>query len=159
MTVDRGTLILLCGPPCSGKTTVATALALDIGAVRLAPDEWIAVLGLDQRTPLRDNVDALQWELAQQLVTSGVDVIIESGHWMRAERDEKRRWARQIGARVELHHLDVPVDVLLERARRRTADDAPATYPLTDSELLAWLDYFEPPTAEELALFDRPDTR
>jgi predicted kinase len=149
----------MCGPPCSGKTTVATALALELGAVRLVPDEWIAVLGLDQRTPMRDNVDALQWMLARQIVASGADVVIESGHWTRTERDEKRRWARQIGARVELHHLDVPVDVLLERARRRTADGAPATYPLTDSELLAWLDFFEPPTAEELALFDGSDTR
>jgi predicted kinase len=158
VTADPGTLILMCGPPCSGKTTVATALALALGAVRLAPDEWIAVLGLDQRTPLRDNVDALQWKLAQQLITTGVDVIIESGHWMRSERDEKRRWARQVEARVELHYLDVPVDVLLERARRRTADDAPATYQLTDDELLSWLDVFEPPSAEEAALFDGPDT-
>jgi predicted kinase len=149
----------MCGPPCSGKTTAAMALARELGAVRLAPDEWIAALGLDQRTPLRDKVDALQWELAQQIVASGGDVIIESGHWMRAERDAKRGWARQVGARVELHHLDVPVDVLVERARRRTADDTPATYPLTDDELLAWLDFFEPPTAEELALFDGTGTR
>jgi predicted kinase len=149
----------MCGPPCSGKTTVATALARELGAVRLAPDEWIAILGLDQRTPLRDNVDALQWEIAQQLVTSDVHVIIESGHWMRSERDEKRRWARRIGARVELHHLDVPADLLLERARHRTADGAPATYPLSDDELLAWLGFFEPPTAAEMALFDPPGTR
>jgi hypothetical protein len=75
----------MCGPPCSGKTTAAAALALELGAVRLAPDQWIAVLGLDQRMPLRDSIDLL-----------------------------------------------------------------------TEAELLGWHDFFEPPSAEELALFDPP---
>jgi len=146
----------MCGPPCSGKTTAATALAEELGAVRLAPDEWIAAIGLDMKTPLRDNVDALQWALAQQIVSSGATVVIESGHWMRSERDEKRLWARDVGARVELRCLNVPVPVLLERARRRTAEGGLAHYPLTSAELLGWLSYFEPPTDEELALFDSP---
>jgi predicted kinase len=146
----------MCGPPCSGKTTYATALAEELGAVRLSPDEWITTLGLDLRTPLRDNVDALQWTVARQIATSGGTAIVESGHRLRSERDEKRLWARAAGVQIELHHLDVPVDVLVARARARAAHGGWATYPLSDDELLRCLGFFEPPTQEELALFDAP---
>ncbi len=94
MNIPPGALVLMCGPPCSGKTTTATLVAEERGAVRLSPDQWVAAIGLDLKTPLRDNVDALQWTVAQQIVRSGASVVIESGHWMRAERDEKRLWAR-----------------------------------------------------------------
>ena len=153
---EPGTLLLLCGPPCSGKTTTAKRLADSRQAVRLSPDEWVAVIGLDQRTELRDNVDALQWMTAQQIVLAGATVVIESGHWMRPERDTKRVWARENGVRVELHYLDVPLTTLLERARHRTALGAPGTYPLTDEDLLYWHNFLEPPTADELDLFDTP---
>jgi predicted kinase len=144
----------MCGPPCSGKTTSATALADELNAVRLAPDEWIATLGLDLRTPLRDNVDLLQWAVAQKIVLCGGTAIIESGHWMKSERDEKRLWARAVGARVELRYLNVPTEVLLARARERSIAGGWAKYPLSDEELLGWLSYFEPPLEDEQQLFD-----
>ena len=120
-----GTLLLLCGPPCAGKTTVAKRLAASRPAVRLSPDEWVADLGLDQRSDLRENVHPLQWALAQQIVLAGANVVVESGHWMGAERDTKRLWAREHDVSVELHYLDVPLAILLERARRRAEQGQP----------------------------------
>ena len=38
------TLFLLCGLPCSGKTTLARRLERERHALRLTPDEWIAQL-------------------------------------------------------------------------------------------------------------------
>jgi predicted kinase len=40
-------LILMCGLPGSGKTTLAVKLAAQAPAVRLCPDEWLRSLGID----------------------------------------------------------------------------------------------------------------
>ncbi len=40
-------LVLICGLPGSGKTTLASRLAAEMPAVRLSPDEWLADLAID----------------------------------------------------------------------------------------------------------------
>jgi predicted kinase len=37
----------MCGLPGSGKTTLGKRLAVEVPAVRLCPDEWMAALGVD----------------------------------------------------------------------------------------------------------------
>lgn len=51
---------------------------------------------------------------------------------------------------MELHFLDVPVEVLHERIRRRNMESPQ----ITREDLLKWADMFERPTTEELNLFD-----
>ncbi|MER7209550.1 ATP-binding protein [Streptosporangium sp. NPDC000239] len=88
-------LILLCGPPGSGKTTPAKRLAGEIPAVRLCPDEWTADLGVDLfDADVRDRLERRFWEHAQELPALGQNVILEFGFWGRSERDEKRLRAR-----------------------------------------------------------------
>ena len=42
------TLILLCGLPCAGKTTLARQLEREYTALRLSPDEWhVRLFGQD----------------------------------------------------------------------------------------------------------------
>src|SRR5512132_221361 len=43
----RPNLILVCGLPGSGKTTIARRLEQETGAIRLNIDEWVAALGVD----------------------------------------------------------------------------------------------------------------
>lgn len=153
------TLFLLCGLPASGKTTLAKQLESRRGALRLSPDEWIAALhGPDvqerDRTTFeaaRGRVEGLQRELAGQALALGLDVILENGFWARAERDEYRTWAKGIGARVELHFLDVPRDELWARLARRNMNPPPGTFRVREHELDRWFSRFEAPTAVELA--------
>ena len=146
-------LILVCGLPGSGKTTRARRLEARLGAVRLAPDEWMEALGFDlYDEAARARVEALQWELARALLERGLTVVIEWGTWARAERDALRLGARAFGAAVELHHLSAPPDVLFERVQRRGRE-----HPRIElADILRWSKAFQAPTAEEEALFDPP---
>jgi predicted kinase len=145
------TLFLMCGLPGSGKTTLARRLADEVPAVRLCPDEWLTGLGVDLfdvRTRVR--LERLFWQLAHRLLRLGQSVVLESGFWLRADRDEKRLGARALGARVELHYLDVP---LHELCRRLAARDSPVR--ITRELLEEYAPLFEAPDADELSLFDR----
>lgn len=151
-----GRLIVLCGLAGSGKTTLAKELEAE-GAVRLCPDEWMVALGFDIYDPTaRQRIEALQWELAQQMVLAGVVVVDECGVWQRWERDLRREWARANGVPVELRFLDAPIPELIARVAERNRT-APEGAPRIDPNLLyIWDDRIMRPDAEELALFDPP---
>ena len=146
----------MCGPPGSGKTTLASQLAVQLSAVSLSPDEWMTQLGVELDHSLREPLSDQLWRLGQELLANGQSVIMESGHWMRDERDEKRLAARALGVTVELQYLDVPVDELHRRIALRTTERAWASYPMTAEKLDGWMTLFQPPDAIELALFDAP---
>jgi predicted kinase len=96
------------------------------------------------------------WVLSQDLLAQGQSVILEWGHWARAERDEKRLGARALGVGVELHFLDAPLDELIERAERRNASGEWAASPMTRAHFESWAAVFEPPDEQEFLLFDKP---
>jgi predicted kinase len=150
-------LVLICGLPASGKSTLARRLAPTIPAVRLDKDEWVTELGHDVwDDEFRARIEALLWALAQDLLARGQSVILEWGHWARAERDEKRLGARALGVGVELHYLDAPLEELIERADRRTASGEWTASPMTRAHFETWALTFQPPDEEEMRLFDEP---
>ena len=146
-------LIVICGLPGSGKTTLARGLETRMGAIRFCPDEWMDALRIDvYDEDRRARIEALQWKLTQDLLAHGLMVIIEWGTWGRSERDALRHGARALGAAVELHFVHAPEEVLLERILRRGMENPP----ITEEALAAWYRAFQAPTAEEMALYDAP---
>ena len=149
--------MLICGLPASGKSTLARRLAPEIPAIRLDKDRWTTQLGHDPwDDDFRPRIEGQLWTLAQELLVGGQSVILEWGHWARAERDEKRRGARALGVDVELHYLDAPLAELIERADRRTASGEWTAAPMTRAHFEEWATVFQPPDEEEFGLFDDP---
>jgi len=154
---SRTRLVLICGLPAAGKSTLARQLAPEIPAVRLDKDEWVARLGADVWDhEFRVRVERQLWALAQELLAHGQSVILEWGHWARVERDEKRLGARALGVGVELHFLVAPLEELIERAHRRTLSGEWTASPMTRAHFEQWATIFQPPDEEELLLFDKP---
>jgi predicted kinase len=146
-------LIIVCGLPGSGKTTLGRALESSLRAVRFSPDEWIDTLSLNHYDEeIRGKIEALQWKFAQELLALGLTVIIEWGTWGRSERDALRLGARALGAAVELRYLTAPADVLYHRIQRRGAERPP----IERDALSRWFEIFQVPTPEEMALYDEP---
>lgn len=144
-------LILVCGLPGAGKTIHALALEQKLHAVRFSADDWMRALAIDLYDQhQRQKVETLQWQFGQKLLRLGLTVIIEWGTWARSERDTLRLEARAAGAATELHFLTAPVEILFERIQQRGMENPP----IEREALERWARIFEPPTPEEMALFD-----
>ncbi len=147
-------LVLLCGLPASGKTTLAREIADAYGAVRLNPDEWELALGIDPfDAEFQIRLEAQFSRLTERLLALGISVILEWGFWAREERDEKRDLGRSLGVAVELRFLDVAYDELVRRVVDRHATGGLA---ITESHMEKYRGIFQPPTEDELALYDQP---
>ena len=147
-------LVIVCGLPGAGKTTLARRIEERQHAIRFSADEWMEALAInlwDEQS--RTRVESLQWTIAQQLLTCGLTVIIEWGTWGRSERDALRIRARELGAAVELRYLEAPIDVLFERLQQRRMEDPP----MTREQLVHAAAVFQKPTAEEVLLYDPPE--
>jgi len=119
--------------------------------VRFSADEWMETIGINLwDSDARQRIENLQWKIAQEFLSAGRSVVVEWGTWARSERDVLRTTARALGAAVELHFLDAPVEVLFDRVRRRDME----TPPITFEQIEQWARGFEKPSPEEMALFD-----
>jgi predicted kinase len=150
------------GLPCSGKTTAARALEAEHSVLRLTTDEWhIRLFGDDfadaddpghtRHNTRHQQLEALLWDVAAQALRLGVDVVLDFGCWTRAERDDFRRRARQLGAGFRIHFTDASEAVLLQRLAARNAEAPEGTFRIADDELRAWIGLFEPPTRDEIS--------
>jgi predicted kinase len=153
MKHSGGRLIIVCGLPGSGKTTVATELTEQLGGMRFSPDDWMEALAIDiWDSERRQSMEDLQWQVARDVLRLGGVAILEWGTWAREERDRLRREARELGAAVELVYLTAPVDQLYDRIQRRGRENPPISKQMLEESAAA----FEAPSAAELALYDPP---
>lgn len=82
------------------------------------------------------------------------DVIIEDGHWMNAERDEKLADARDRSARAELHVFDLTFEQLWTPINSRNRDSPSGTAKIDRNALKRLWSVFEKPDSSEPAQFD-----
>ena len=152
---QRPLLILFCGLPGSGKTTIARQREQETGAIRFSTDEWMADLGVDYFDQIRDSLQARLDQLWKQLLERGQSVILEDGTWKREERDRLRQVASELNAVTEIHYFDVAFDELWRRLEIRNANPAYGKVPISRALLEESRLRLERPDDAELSLFDR----
>src|SRR5438105_9022254 len=142
------TLLLTCGLPGSGKTTLARRLAAERDAQRFTKDEWVRDLGGDLwDEELRIRLEGKLIELAFELLGAGRSCILDFGLWSREERDALRLRARRLGVRVELHFGDVELAELVRRCAQRYAVAPATSVEMRAEQLAVWTRSFQAPSS------------
>ena len=150
----------MCGLPCSGKTTRARQIEQEHSALRLTKDEWLMTIfgdrmpakgySLEEMHAVRDPLESALFDLALRVLSLGVDVVLDFGVWARSERESFRARAAAIGARSELHFMDVAEQDLLTRLHARNEQLPPGTFHIEDAQIKEWAGWFERPADDEL---------
>lgn len=121
-------LVVVCGPPGTGKTTVAAMVAEDLDAGHLRTDvvrkELVADPSYDTAETQR-TYDTLL-ERARAALAAGEDVVVDGTFRDRRLRERARETAAAAGADWTLVRVTCDADVARERiaARRGDASDA-----------------------------------
>jgi hypothetical protein len=143
-------VIFMCGPAGSGKSTIARQLESE-GMTRLSFDEVAWQRG-HRSMPIPAEVHReIQGDLHERLidlVTSGVDVVLDFSFWSRQMRDDYRELLKPLGVEPETIYLATPRAVVLTRVRDRAAAHAD-DFPITEALAETYFDHFEPPTIAE----------
>ena len=149
---------LICGLPCSGKTTYARALAADANCVLFSLDHWlitsferysIAAVGHEEHTRRVFACRELIWRTAAEFLRRSVDVILDDGFFLRENRVRYVALSRTAGASTKIHFIDTPVDVLRARLEERNAQLPRYNFRIEPETLQGFLELFEVPSAHE----------
>jgi len=126
-------LMITCGLSGSGKTTVTQALLEHLGAIRLRSDVVRKALfglapearsgsGVASGLYTRDAGErtyARLAELARTILSAGYPVILDATFLKRAQRDDMRQVAADLGVPFRILHVHAPDEVLRARVARR----------------------------------------
>ncbi len=158
-TIPNPYLLATTGLSASGKSVVSSAMAAELGLIRLRSDvERKRLFGLgplDQsKSPVGGNLyteEANQHtyqrlaDLAGELLAGGMPVIVDAACLKQAERDMLADVAESRGMPFALIHCEAPLESRREWIRKRAGDASEATEELLE-EQETW---FEPLTTEE----------
>jgi len=152
---QKPNLILFCGLPGSGKTTLAKWLENKGEGIRICTDEWQNDLEMNNNdNNFHLKLQGRLYEFALDLIKHGQDVILEDGLWKQSERIEKLTDGKKHGAKVKLYLFNLTFEEIWERLDARNNKDKSGLARITKVELEKYWNKFEKPTNEELETFD-----
>jgi hypothetical protein len=152
------TLHLISGLPCSGKTTYALRLREQRNAVLYGLDRWLITLfgkyslgamGQEEHTRRVLACRELIWESAAELLTRGLDVILDDGFFYREHRMQHVALADSVGAATTIHFVDTPLALVKRRLERRNADLPRFNFHIDPATLEGFLAMLQRPSGDE----------
>jgi predicted kinase len=144
----------LCGKIASGKSTLAAELSNTPNNVLISEDDWLVALFADQISTGADylhyasRLQAVIGPLVAAILRAGTSVTLD----FPANTVAQRRWMRTIiqdsGVAHQMHVLDPPDDVCLERLRTRNAKGM-HEFAATEAQFRQFAKHFVVPTEDE----------
>lgn len=126
--MDHPLLVVCCGLPGVGKSTVSAYIAEHLPAVRYRSDELRQELVAEptyDRAETRRTYDELR-ERARERLDTGESVVLDGTFKRAGERDRTAQLGETTGATVQFVRVTCPPAVARERIRRRTDDASEA---------------------------------
>ncbi len=118
-------IIILCGKICSGKSTFAKKLKNEINAVILSCDDLMLTifdeqLG-DKHNDIARKCQTYLYGLAEQIIGTNTDVILDFGFWSREERKNIIKYFGSKNIEVQMYYIKVDKKTWLEQIEKRNA--------------------------------------
>jgi predicted kinase len=156
-------LIVICGLPYAGKTTLGAALVASFGHAAVDVDatkERLYGVGLTDDELTQDHWHAIYAQTDQQIADylhSGTTVVDDSRNFRKAERMGARAIAHSCDAQLITVWVDTPVEVVRQRLVENRQH--PKRHDMADADFEHLLRSWEAPTADERPLLLRQDDR
>ena len=147
------TIHLICGFMGFGKTTFAKHLEQEHKAIRLTHDEFMVKL-YGRNLPEHDfrvdykKVDDMLWDLAEKIIHTDTDVIMDYGFWTKEVRKIVQQKAQAITPDVAWHQLQCDIDTAKSRVLKRTQDNPEELF-IDEACFDKLFNQYEPITANE----------
>lgn len=152
--VNSAVLHLICGQAGSGKTTYAKQLEMQVNAFRFTKDEWMVSLygrhiTLEQWSQYEPRCYACIETIARRLLEREISVILDYGFWYRHERARAKDFANELGIRIVVHFLNVPIEVRRERVLNRNKAITDDSVVMSEDDFDKQVSWFEVPSEHE----------
>lgn len=154
-------VIILCGRIASGKTYYAENYKAKTNTIILSVDDLLLQLSDtclgDRHDDVAFRCENYLYGLAEQIIATGADVIIDYGYWLKKEREAARLYFKVRNIKAELHYIDAPEETRIrhllcrnEKLSKEEAREKKKAYYI-EEDLRKKLDRkFEEPDIEEI---------
>lgn len=119
-------VIMTCGKICSGKSTYSEQLRINNNAIILSVDEITLALFEQNIGEKHDEyVEKLEmylFEKSLEVISIGVNVILDWGFWTKAERDYAREFYSSRNISHEFHYIDISEETWQIRLEKRNKE-------------------------------------
>ncbi len=147
-------LFIMCGLPCSGKTTFANKLAKERNATIFSLDKLVLSL-----FPKEDNfqthhkyvqrIQQVFFPLAKDLLDKGNKVVMDFPGHTQSERNKLRQIGLSVGVETNLYYLRVRPKTIAARVQKRNVDPVGGEYQIPDWLFKLITNKFEEPSSNE----------
>jgi predicted kinase len=149
------TLHFFCGKAGAGKTTVASHVAREAGAILISEDIWLARLFGDQMKAFDDYIRfssklrTVIGPLVVDLLRAGQNVVLDFQANTQAGRGWFRLLFEQAGSAHVLHFVDTPDAACLARIAKRNTERPEGSHQLSEEDFFHVSSFFQAPDADE----------